>query len=165
MAETWDERVALVWAAAEQLDDATVLARIDALVAERVADRGEADAAAAFEAASVRDYLGLEAEAAPLYRRALQGGLDDLRRPQATIQLASTLRNLSRHAEALDLLEDHLAEHPADEWTAPAAAFLALTLASAGREREAASVALVALSSTLPAYKGAVRRYALELRR
>ena len=161
MTETWDERVAQIWAEAEQLSDDAVLARIDALVAER----DEADAAAAFEAASVRDYLGREADAAPLYRRALASGLDAHRRPQATIQLASTLRNLGRPDEALALLEDHLAEHPADEWTAPAAAFLALTLASAGREREAASVALVALSSTLPAYAGAVRRYALELRR
>jgi hypothetical protein len=161
VAETWDERVAQVWASAEQLSDDAVLARIDALVAER----DEADAAAAFEAASVRDYLGLEAEAAPLYRRALDSGLAGPRRPQATIQLASTLRNLGRPDEALSLLEEHLAEHPGDEWTAPAAAFLALTLASAGREREAASVALVALSGTLPAYAGAVRRYALELRR
>jgi tetratricopeptide (TPR) repeat protein len=161
VAETWDDRVALVWAAADALSDAEVLARIDALVAER----DEADAAAAFEAASVRDYLGREEEAAPLYRRALDAGLDDQRRPQATIQLASTLRNLGRHDEAIELLEDHLAEHADDAWTAPAAAFLALTLASAGRERDAASVALVALSATLPAYAGAVRRYALELRR
>ena len=161
MAETWDDRVAQVWAEAEQLSDDVVLSRIDALVEER----GDADAAAAFEAASVRDYLGHEAEAAPLYRRALQSGLTGPRRPQATIQLASTLRTLGRHDEALDLLEEHLAEHGDDEWTAPAAAFLALTLASAGREREAASVALVALSATLPAYSGAVRRYALELRR
>jgi tetratricopeptide (TPR) repeat protein len=159
--QTWDERVALVWASAEELDDDTVLARIDALAAER----GEADAAAAFEAAGVRDYLGREADAEPLYRRALALGLDDIRRPQATIQLASTLRNLGRHDEAVDLLEEHLAEHPGDEWTAAGAAFLALALASAGRERDAASVALVALSDSLPAYAGAVRRYALELRR
>jgi len=158
---TWDDRVAQVWAEAENLSDDVVLSRIDALVEER----GEADAAAAFEAASVRDYLGYEAEAAPLYRRALDSGLAGPRRPQATIQLASTLRTLGRHDEALDLLEGHLAEHGDDEWTAPAAAFLALTLASAGREREAASVALVALSATLPAYSGTVRRYALELRR
>jgi tetratricopeptide (TPR) repeat protein len=159
--ETWDDRVARVWAEAEHLGDDDVLARIDALVAERE----QADAAAAFEAASVRDYLGHEAEAAPLYRRALDSGLVGPRRPQATIQLASTLRTLGRHDEALELLEQHLAEHDDDEWTAPAAAFLALTLASAGREREAASVALVALSDSLPAYAGAVRRYALQLRR
>jgi len=80
------------------------------------------------------------------------------------IQLASTLRNLGRAAEAVDLLNDLLAEHAADEWTAPAAAFLALSLASGGRARDAASVALYALADSLPAYSGAVRRYALELR-
>jgi tetratricopeptide (TPR) repeat protein len=150
-----------VWATAERLDDATVLERIDALAAER----GAADAAGLFEAAGVRDYLGREADAEPLYRRALELGLDDTRRPQASIQLASTLRALGRPHEAIELLEDHLAEHADDEWTAPAAAFLALSLADAGRERDAASVALVALADRLPAYSAAVRRYALELRR
>jgi hypothetical protein len=158
--ESWESRVAAVWAGAADLDDVVVLERIDALAAER----GGSDAASLFESASVRDYLGREAEAEPLYRRALESGLDAARRPQAVIQLASTLRNLGRAAEAVDLLDAHLAEHPADEWTAAGAAFLSLALASDGRDREAASVALVALSATLPAYAGAVRRYALDLR-
>ena len=153
--------MAAVWAAADGLSDDALLGRIGELVAER----GDGDAAAAFEAASVRDYVGREAEAEGLYRAALALGLDDRRRPQAMIQLASTLRGLGRHDEAVDLLQVHLDEHPDDEWTAPGAAFLALALASRGDERDAASVALVALSRTLPAYAGAVRRYALELRR
>jgi len=160
MTESWESRVAAVWADAESSSDETVLTRIDALVAER----GPDDAAAEFEAASVRDYLGREADAEPLYRAAIANGLDARRHPQAVIQLASTLRNLGRAAEAVDLLEGLLAEHEADEWTTPAAAFLALSLASDGRERDAASVALYALSGSLPVYSGAVRRYALELR-
>ncbi|MCU1424324.1 MAG: tetratricopeptide repeat protein [Microbacteriaceae bacterium] len=160
MSENWAERVAAVWARAEALSDDEILERIDALVDER----GEADAPAALEAAGVRDYLGREADAEPLYRRALALGLDGDARARATIQLASTLRTLGRGAEAVELLGDHLAEHPADQWTGPAAAFLALALASAGRDRDAASVALVALSETLPAYASVVRRYALELR-
>jgi len=160
MSQSWESRVAALWSEAAELGAEEVLARMDALVAER----DGSDAAAAFESASVRDYLGREAEAEPLYRRALELGLDATRRPQAVIQLASTLRNLGRPAEAVALLDDQLADHPADEWTAPSAAFLALALASDGRERDAASVALVALSATLPAYSAAVRRYALELR-
>lgn len=160
MKESWESRVATVWTDAESSSDETVLTRIDALVAER----GPDDAAALFEAASVRDYLGREADAEPLYRRAIANGLDAQRHPQAVIQLASTLRNLGRAAEAVDLLNDLLAEHEADEWTSPAAAFLALSLASDGRERDAASVALYALSGSLPVYSGAVRRYALALR-
>ena len=161
MTHSWDSRVAEVWASADELSDEAVLASIDSLVAER----GPDDAAALFEAASVRDYLGLEAQAEPLYRDAIARGLDAARRPQAHLQLASTLRNLGRPVEAVALLEEHLAEHPADGWTAPGAAFLALALVDAGRERDAASVALVALSESLPAYANAVRRYALELRR
>jgi tetratricopeptide (TPR) repeat protein len=160
MVESWESRVAAVWAAAESSPDESVLVAIDALVAERGAD----DAAALFEAASVRDYLSREAEAEPLYRAAIAAGLDAERHPQAVIQLASTLRSLGRPAEAVDLLNDLLAEHGSDEWTAPAAAFLALALASDGRERDAASVALYALADSLPVYSSAVRRYALELR-
>ncbi|WP_411699673.1 tetratricopeptide repeat protein [Conyzicola sp.] len=160
MVESWESRVAAVWAAAESSPDESVLVAIDALVAERGAD----DAAALFEAASVRDYLGRETDAEPLYRAAIAAGLDAERHPRAVIQLASTLRNLGRATESVDLLGDLLAEHETDEWTAPAAAFLALALASDGRERDAASVALYALGGTLPVYSSAVRRYALELR-
>ena len=160
MTEPWESRVAAVWAGADASSDEAVLAGIDALVEERGTD----DAAALFEAASVRDYLSREAEAEPLYRAAIAAGLDAGRHPQAVIQLASTLRNLGRPAEAVDLLDDLLALHPGDEWTSPAAAFLALSLASDGRERDAASVALYALADALPVYSGAVRRYALELR-
>ena len=56
-----------------------------------------------------------------------------------------------------------LAEHPADEWTGPGAAFLALALASRGDERDAASVALAALADYLPVYSASVRSYAIEL--
>jgi hypothetical protein len=160
MSESWESRVAAVWASAASTGDETVLAAIDGLVTERGAD----DAAALFEAASVRDYLSREADAEPLYRAAIAAGLDAVRHPQAVIQLASTLRNLGRPAEAVDLLNDLLADHAADEWTSAAAAFLALALASDGRERDAASVALYALGDTLPSYSGAVKRYALELR-
>lgn len=164
MTQSWDSRVAEVWAAADGLSDEAVLASIDALVAERTTERGADDPAALFESASVRDYLGRESDAEPLYRAAIDAGLDGERRPQAVIQLASTLRILGRAEEAVALLSDHLERHPADEWTAPGAAFLALALVSAGRDRDAASVALVALSQGLPAYSAAVRRYALELR-
>jgi hypothetical protein len=161
MTENWADRVAAVWAEADSLTDEEVLQRIDSLVAER----GVTDAAAVLEAAGVRDYLGLEAGAEPLYRTALAMGLEGDDHAKATIQFASTLRNLGRAEQAVDLLNDYLEEHPATEWTPAAAAFLSLALVSAGREREAASVALVALSGRLPAYGAAVRRYALEVRR
>lgn len=148
-----------MWASASELADLDVLAAIDALVAERDPD----DPAAVFEAASARDYAGLEAEAAPLYRRAIDLGLDNATLPRATIQLASTLRNLGRIDESVRMLERLLAEHPDDEWTGPGAAFLALALATRGDERDAASVALAALANCLPMYSASVRAYAIEL--
>jgi tetratricopeptide (TPR) repeat protein len=157
--ENWEARIAAAWAAADELDENDVVAVIDALVSERAAD----DPSAVFEAASVRDYVGLEHEAEPLYRRALELGLEDPRRPQAVIQLASTLRNLGKHDEAIDLLRGRLAEFPDDEWSGPAAAFLALALASSGDDKAAASVALTALADYLPAYGNSVRSYAEEL--
>ncbi|CAN5176895.1 tetratricopeptide repeat protein [soil metagenome] len=155
----WEERLAAAWASVDGLDDGDVLELIDGLVDELPAT----DARGPFEAASVRDYLGLEALAEPLYRRSLELGLDGERLPQAQIQLASTLRNLGRLDEAIDLLRARLAESPTDRWAAPASAFLALTLASRGDDRLAASVALIALADFLPAYGRAVRSYAAEL--
>jgi hypothetical protein len=159
MSDDWYARVSAVWAAASGMPDLDVVAAIDELVAER--DAG--DARALFEAASARDYAGLESEAEPLYRRAIEGGLDEGTQPRAVIQLASTVRNLGRPDESVRLLEGLLHEHPADEWTGPAAAFLALALASRGDERDAASVALAALADYLPVYANSVRGYAAEL--
>jgi tetratricopeptide (TPR) repeat protein len=159
MTENWQTRVSAVWARASELADLDLLAEIDALVAERPED----DAAAVFEAAGARNYLGQEAEAEPLYRRALELGLDERRRPQAVIQLASTLRNLGEVRESISLLERQLHEHPGDEWTGPTAAFLSLALVSRGDEREAAAVALAALADYLPMYSRSVRGYATAL--
>jgi tetratricopeptide (TPR) repeat protein len=158
-ASDWEAQIALVWATTASLTDAEVVGVIDALAA----DRGESDAAAVFERASARDYVGREADAEPLYRRAIELGLDENRHPQAVIQLASTLRNLGRANEAVTLLDAHLERFPNDRWSAPARAFLALSLASAGQQRRALAVSLDALASTLPAYSNAVRRYASEL--
>ena len=159
MVDDWYARVSAVWANAGEMADLDVLAAIDGLVAERDPD----DAVAIFEAASARDYADLESEAAPLYRKAIELGLDDATLPRATIQLASTLRNLGKVDESIGLLERHLHEHPDDQWTGPGAAFLALSLASRGDERDAASVALAALANYLPVYSASVRTYAIEL--
>ena len=155
----WQARISGVWAAASDMAVLDVVAAIDSLVAECAPD----DPAAIFEAASARDYAGLESEAEPLYRRAIELGLDADTLPRATIQLASTLRNLGRAAESVSLLEDLLHHHPEDEWTGPGAAFLALALASRGDDRDAASVALAALANYLPVYSVSVRTYAIEL--
>lgn len=155
----WEARVAAVWTEAGDLSDEAVLEAIDDLVIER----GREDAAAIFEAASVRDYLGREAEAETFYRRALELGLDEARHPQAVIQLASTLRNLGRPDESVTLLRGWIVRHPEHPLADAGRAFLSLALLSAGHDREAALVALRTLAPTLPQYASAVAEYAEEL--
>ena len=158
MADGWDDRVAAVWADVA-LSDAERIERIDALAGERDPD----DARALFERAGARDSAGLETEAEPLYRRALEGGLDDEHRPQATIQLASTLRNLGRIDEALEMLRAEYERGPGMPLHDAAAAFYALALASHGEAVAAASVALKALAPHLPRYTRSVTAYADDL--
>ncbi len=80
---------------------------------------------------------------------ALAAGLTGIRRPRATIQLASTLRNLGRVEESVALLSAER-EAGSDELDDAVAGFLALALADRGREREAAGLALAALARHLP---------------
>jgi predicted negative regulator of RcsB-dependent stress response len=98
-----------------------------------------------FELASALDSTDHEAQAETLYRRALAHGLSGSQRRRATIQLASTLRNLGRADEAVTLLSTESSQ-PSDELDDAVAGFLALCLADLGREREALSLALTALS-------------------
>lgn len=153
----WDERIAAVWSA-EATDDERI-ALIDALAAERPED----DPAALFERAGARDSAGLETEAEPLYRRALAGGLDEDRRVQAVIQLASTLRNLGQVGESLALLKSEYEKGTDAVLHDATAAFYALALASSGDAVAAASVALQALAPHLPRYTRSVTAYAREL--
>jgi len=152
----WDTRVAALWNAASELSDETVVEMMDELAAER----GELDAAALFEVASVRDYIGWESEAEPLYRRAIELGLDPVRLPQAVIQLGSTLRILGRAEEAITVLGDWLALNDQHPLADSARAFLALAFVSAGHPTEGAALALHTLAPRLPQYSGAVARYA-----
>jgi tetratricopeptide (TPR) repeat protein len=155
----WEARVAAVWARAGELGDGGVIAAIDKLATERPAD----DAVALAERAGARDSAGLESEAEPFYRAALASGLDDDHRAQVTIQLASTIRNLGRAEESLELLRAEFADRPDSPYAAAATAFAALALASLGRPTEGLVAVLHALASTLPRYQRSVRAYADEL--
>ncbi|WAC68713.1 tetratricopeptide repeat protein [Microbacterium sp. SL75] len=154
----WQSRADAVWAD-EALSPEAVIERIDALAAERPAD----DAVALFERAGARDSAGVEDEAEQLYRRALELGLDDERRTRATIQLASTIRNLGKTAEALAMLKAEYEREPRGPLHDAAAAFYALALVSNAEPERAASVALQALAPHLPRYTRSVTGYAREI--
>ncbi|PZS39794.1 MAG: hypothetical protein DLM62_06355 [Pseudonocardiales bacterium] len=117
---------------------------------------------ALFERACAFDSTGHSDLAVPLYQEALDGGLTGLRRRRATIQLASSLRNLDRSPESVELLT---AERDAgsDQLDDAVRAFLALALVDVGREREAASLAIGALAAHLPRYQRSVANYARRL--
>jgi len=69
MTDDWQHRVDAVWADAAKLTDDELVARIDALAAER--DPGDATALA--ERGGARDSTGREEEAVALYRAAQEG--------------------------------------------------------------------------------------------
>jgi tetratricopeptide (TPR) repeat protein len=156
--DEWQDRVDAVWDDAALTED-QVVERIDALATERPED----DPVALFERAGARDSAGLEAEAEVLYRRALDRGLDEERRTRATIQLASTIRNLGKIDEALALLRAEYERQPRGPLHDAAAAFYALALVSAGEAERAASIALETLAPHLPLYTRSVTGYAREI--
>jgi GNAT superfamily N-acetyltransferase len=154
----WEDRVAALWAALDEHDPDEFLRLGSDLAAEQPAG----DAAATFELACANDSTGHPEEAVRLYRAALAAGLVGIRRRRAVIQLASSLRATGHAQEAVDLLT---AERnvTADELDDAVTAFLALALADAGREREAAGLALGALARHLPRYGRSLAAYAAEL--
>ncbi|AYG02921.1 tetratricopeptide repeat protein [Gryllotalpicola protaetiae] len=99
--DEWQAKIDAFWAEFDDSDADGCLRRMRALVAKRPAGDPEALA----EWGGVHDSLGLEAEAVGPYRAALAAGLAPERAHQVTIQLASTLRNLGRTDEALELLD------------------------------------------------------------
>ena len=154
----WEGRLAALWASLDELPDETFRSRMSELVAELPDD----SATGAFEQAAAFDSTGAPDLAVPLYRVALERGLDGARRRRAVIQLSSSLRNLGRPEESVALLR---AERDAgsDELDDAVGAFLALALVDTGQEREAVSLALGALAPHLPRYQRSLGRYAAAL--
>jgi tetratricopeptide (TPR) repeat protein len=151
----WEQRLAGLWASIDEHSEGQFIDRMDALVAELPAD----SAVGLYERASAFDTTGHSDRAVPLYRQALERGLGDDRRRQAVIQLASSLRNLGQAQESVVLLTAER-EAGSDGLDDAVDAFLALALVDTGREREAASVALTALSRHMTRYQRSLSNYA-----
>lgn len=155
MTEDWEERVAEAWAAIDSYAEDDFVRLIGSLADELPAG----SAIAAFERACAWDSTGHSDRAVPLYREALDIGLTGIRRRRAVIQMSSSLRNIGRAQEAVELLTaEREAGH--DELDDAVSATLALALTSVGREREAVSIAVAALAPHLPRYQRSMANYA-----
>jgi len=151
----WEQRLAALWAAINDLPEDEFLNRMEQLVAELPKD----DAVGIFERAAAQDSTGHSDLAVPLYRQALALGLQGERRRRAVIQMASSLRNLGKPEESVALLTAER-ERSSDKLDDAVSAFLALALVDVGREREAVSLALTALAPYLPRYQRSLANYA-----
>lgn len=151
-----EARLAALWARLDDLDEDDFRAQLDALVADLP------PATAAFERGAAFDSTGHSDRAVPLYREALELGVEGERRRRAVIQMASSLRNMNRAEESVALLEAERAR-TSDALDDAVTGFLALALADTGREREAAAIALEALAPHLPRYQRSLGNYARDL--
>ncbi|MBJ7595578.1 MAG: tetratricopeptide repeat protein [Candidatus Dormibacteraeota bacterium] len=155
---SWEERLADTWASIDDRREDDFLALIDSLAAELPPESGTG----VFERAAALDSTGHSDLAVPLYRHALDMGLTVERRRRAVIQLASSLRNLGRAEESVELLTTELSA-PSDHLDDAVRGFLALALVDTGREREATSLALAALAPHLPRYQRSLANYARDI--
>jgi tetratricopeptide (TPR) repeat protein len=154
----WEARLAELWAALDEQSEGEFLAAMQQLTDELP----DGSAIALFERACALDSTGHSDRAVPLYREALDIGLEGIRRRRAVIQMASSLRNLGQSDTSVRLLGAEQ-RRSSDELDDAVSAFLALALADIGREREALSLALQSLAPHLPRYQRSCSNYARAL--
>ncbi len=155
----WEQHSADLWAAFDEAPDDWDEDEFRELVGV-LADELEPDhPVAAFERACAWDSTGHSHKAVPLYRKALELGLDGIRRRRAVIQMSSSLRNIGQPEESVRLLTEERGRG-SDELDDAVVATLALALTSVGREREAVSIAVGALAKHLPRYQRSMANYA-----
>ena len=123
------------------------------------------DARIAYEYGGTFDSAGQPERAIELYREALGAGLREPFRHRAVIQLASSLRNVGGHDEAVRLLDELARDRPE---SIGIAAFRALALQSAGRPEEAlgsllAAVAHESMDEDVQRYRRSLTAYAADL--
>jgi len=154
----WEARVEALWQRFDSLSPEDFVAHLTLLTDEWPAGTP----IALFERACAQDSTGHPELAAPLYQAALAGGLAGLRRRRATIQWASSLRNLGQAQAAAHLLEAELRQ-PADALDGAVRGFLALAWTDLDRTREAVALSLQALAPCLPRYQRSLARYAQDI--
>ncbi|MEV5915655.1 tetratricopeptide repeat protein [Streptomyces chartreusis] len=159
--QDWEDRVTAAWASFDtyaEAEAADFRAVVDALAAELPDD----SPLGPFERACAWDSTGHSDKAVPLYREALELGLNGYKGRRAKIQLSSSLRNVGQAEEGVALLTPEL-DAPSDELDDAVRATLALCLSSLGRDREGLSLVLGALAAHLPRYQRSMANYARAL--
>jgi Tetratrico peptide repeat len=154
----WEQRLSALWASIDDHSEEEFLRKMEQLVSELPAD----NAVGIFERAGSLDSTGHSDLAVPLYRKALALGLPGQRRRQAVIQMASSLRNIGHASESVALLTAERVRE-SDDLDDAVSATLALALVDVGREREAVSVAVGALSRHMTRYRRSMANYARQL--
>jgi len=160
MDENWESQLQSIWLKLGTISNEKFIQQIKNHV--ELLTVTDSQAIADFERACAFDSTGHEKEAEPLYRSALDKGLTGLRRRRARIQLASTLRNNGKIEESIHILREEKANY-SDELNDAVDSFLALSLSSAGKNEEALSLSLKAMSRHLPRYNRSVYNYANDL--
>lgn len=159
VAMDFEQQVSDAWASADRENPAPTIEFFEHLL-----DTGPTDAARLFELASAYDWAAREADAIPLYERAIAAGLDANRDRQARIQYGSSLRNVGRHTDAVAVLEEAHRRYPD---SVAVDCFLTLALAGADRPAAAAITAFRAAihdgDSDLDEYRQALTRYTADL--
>ena len=141
-------------------DDAVALA-LDLL------RRSPDNASLLYKIASLYDVQGLELQAIPFYRAAIEHNLVGKELQEAYLGLGSTYRALGLYQESLDTFDRALAHFPqAKEITL----FRTMTLYNLGETKEAVAALLILLADTsnhqeISLYQKAIRQYAADLDR
>ena len=156
MTSEWESRVANFWASADDSEIEKSLAAMKTLVDEL----DPLDPNGLYEWASVHDFLGLESQAIDIYKDALANGLEGVKREKAIIQLASSLRNVGKSSEAIELLQR---TDFSSATKVAAQAFLALAHFSANNEGKAVQLLIDELYPADGLYARSIKFYAKEI--
>jgi tetratricopeptide (TPR) repeat protein len=103
------------------------------------------DAEAHYQMAWSLDVRGMEREAIPHHRLALEGQLSDEDRSGALLSLGSSLRAIGEYGEAVSILRQGASEFPGDR---AIQTFLAMALYNVGENEEAVGLLLKHLAET-----------------
>jgi len=123
------------------------------------------DAELEYEAASVHDYLGREAEAVPYYLAAISGDLPPELLRSAFLGLGSTYRALGQYDSAVHTLREGLMKFPD---ASEIKTFLAMALHNLGDSKQAVELLLVLLAESsndkhIQSYREAIMFYARDI--